>query len=40
MGEQSVGKKFTLNHLLDTSFVGSAMPTKGSFRELHSFEIY
>ncbi|PVF98364.1 hypothetical protein CPB86DRAFT_797339 [Serendipita vermifera] len=25
MGEQSVGKSFTLNHLLDTSFAGSAM---------------
>ncbi|KAF8488922.1 hypothetical protein F5888DRAFT_1622603, partial [Russula emetica] len=31
MGEQSVGKSFTLNHLVDTSFAGSAMPriTKG-----------
>ncbi|KIO18759.1 hypothetical protein M407DRAFT_31571 [Tulasnella calospora MUT 4182] len=27
MGEQSVGKSFSLNHLLDTSFVGSAMRT-------------
>ncbi|KAI9455150.1 hypothetical protein BJY52DRAFT_1224767 [Lactarius psammicola] len=27
MGEQSVGKSFTLNHLLDTSFAGSAMRT-------------
>ena len=26
-GEQSVGKSFTLNHLLDTSFAGSAMRT-------------
>ncbi|KAN0136073.1 hypothetical protein V8E53_005933 [Lactarius tabidus] len=27
MGEQYVGKKITLNQFLDTSFVGSAMPT-------------
>ncbi|KAI0302836.1 hypothetical protein B0F90DRAFT_1667445 [Multifurca ochricompacta] len=27
MGEQSVGKSFTLNHLVDTSFAGSAMRT-------------
>ncbi|KAF7308999.1 VWFA domain-containing protein [Mycena kentingensis (nom. inval.)] len=27
MGEQSVGKSYTLNHLLDTSFAGSAMRT-------------
>ncbi|KAI0692274.1 hypothetical protein BC835DRAFT_1277959 [Cytidiella melzeri] len=27
MGEQSVGKSFTLNHLADTSFAGSAMRT-------------
>ncbi|KAF8428955.1 hypothetical protein L210DRAFT_3508644 [Boletus edulis BED1] len=27
MGEQSVGKSFALNHLVDTSFVGSAMRT-------------
>ncbi|KAH9059756.1 hypothetical protein EDB87DRAFT_1562790 [Lactarius vividus] len=27
MGEQSVGKSFSLNHLLDTSFAGSAMRT-------------
>ncbi|KAH9029444.1 hypothetical protein EDB85DRAFT_1532154 [Lactarius pseudohatsudake] len=27
MGEQSVGKSFALNHLLDTSFAGSAMRT-------------
>ena len=32
MGEQSVGKSFTLNHLVDTSFAGSAMRTTGSFR--------
>jgi hypothetical protein len=36
MGEQSVGKSFTLNHLVDTSFVGSAT---GQFVELPSFEI-
>ena len=29
MGEQSVGKSFTLNHLVDTSFAGSAMRTTG-----------
>ncbi|KAH9992107.1 hypothetical protein BJV77DRAFT_1003498 [Russula vinacea] len=27
MGQQSVGKSFSLNHLLDTSFAGSAMRT-------------
>ncbi|KAI6161878.1 hypothetical protein EDD17DRAFT_1874348 [Pisolithus thermaeus] len=27
MGEQSVGKSYALNHLVDTSFVGSAMRT-------------
>ncbi|KAJ3570940.1 hypothetical protein NP233_g4078 [Leucocoprinus birnbaumii] len=27
MGEQSVGKSFALNHLMDTSFAGSAMRT-------------
>ncbi|KAF8490084.1 hypothetical protein F5888DRAFT_1808365 [Russula emetica] len=27
MGQQSVGKSFSLNHLLDTSFTGSAMRT-------------
>lgn len=27
MGEQSVGKSFTLNHLVDTSFAGSAIRT-------------
>ena len=31
MGEQSVGKSFTLNHLVDTSFAGSAMRTTGLF---------
>ena len=34
MGEQSVGKSFTLNHLVDTSFAGSAMRTTGEFSEL------
>ena len=32
MGEQSVGKSFTLNHLVDTSFAGSAMRTTGVFQ--------
>ena len=27
MGEQSVGKSFSLNHFVDTSFAGSAMRT-------------
>ena len=31
MGEQSVGKSFALNHLVDTSFAGSAMRTTGLF---------
>jgi hypothetical protein len=30
MGQQSVGKSFSLNHLLDTSFAGSAMRTTGT----------
>ena len=29
MGQQSVGKSFALNHLVDTSFAGSAMRTTG-----------
>ena len=29
MGQQSVGKSFALNHLLDTSFAGTAMRTTG-----------
>ena len=29
MGEQSVGKSFALNHLVDTSFAGSAMRATG-----------
>jgi hypothetical protein len=29
MGQQSVGKSFALNHLLDISFGGSTMGTKG-----------
>jgi len=39
MGEQSVGKSFTLNHLVDTSFTGSAMRTTGLFSEWPSPEI-
>jgi hypothetical protein len=35
MGEQSVGKSFTLNHLVDTSFEGSAMRTTGLFRVVY-----
>jgi hypothetical protein len=35
MGEQSVGKSFTLNHLVDTSFAGSAMRTTGLFQVVH-----
>jgi hypothetical protein len=35
MGEQSVGKSFTLNHLVDTSFAGSAMRTTGLFRVIY-----
>ena len=31
MGEQLVGKSFTLNHLVDTSFARSAMSTTGLF---------
>ncbi|KAI9437151.1 hypothetical protein H4582DRAFT_2058133 [Lactarius indigo] len=29
MGQQSIGKSFALNHLVDTSFAGSAMRTTG-----------
>lgn len=32
VGEQSVGKSFALNHLVDTSFAGSAMRTTGEQR--------
>ena len=35
MGEQSVGESFTLNHLVDTSFAGSAMRTTGLFQAAH-----
>ncbi|KAF8490269.1 hypothetical protein F5888DRAFT_1910021, partial [Russula emetica] len=35
MGQQSVGKSFSLNHLLDTSFTGSAMRTTGMVSALH-----
>jgi hypothetical protein len=34
MGQQSVGKSFALNHLLDTSFAGSAMRTTGTVANL------
>ena len=33
MGQQSVGKSFALNHLVDTSFAGSAMRTTGTAAE-------
>jgi len=39
MGEQSVGKSFILNHLVGTSFAGSATRTTGQSSELPSFEI-
>ena len=29
LGEQSVGKSYALNHMVDTSFAGSAMRTTG-----------
>jgi GTPase SAR1 family protein len=35
MGQQSVGKSFALNHLVDTSFAGSAMRTTGTLYCLH-----
>ena len=38
MGEQSVGKSFTLNHLVDTSFAGSAMRTTGLFYAVRNSE--
>jgi hypothetical protein len=31
MDEQSIGKSFILNHLVDISFAGSAMRTTGQF---------
>ena len=34
MGQQSVGKSFSLNHLVDTSFAGSAMRTTGIAAQL------
>jgi hypothetical protein len=37
MGEQLVGKSFMLNHLVDTSFARSAMPTTGEFLKLQFF---
>ncbi len=36
MGQQSVGKSFSLNHLLDTSFAGSAMRTTGMVYRAYS----
>jgi hypothetical protein len=39
MGEQSVGKSFALNHLVDTSFAGSAMRTTGLFRAVIDFKL-
>jgi hypothetical protein len=38
MGQQSVGKSFSLNHLLDTSFAGSAMRTTGIVSALHTVQ--
>ena len=35
MGESSVGKSFTLDHLMDTSFAGSAPGTTGLFLAVH-----
>ena len=35
MGERSVGKSFTLNHLVDTSF---AMRTTGLFQAIYGAE--
>ena len=37
MGQQSVGKSFALNHLVDTSFAGSPMRTTGM---LHCYLLY
>ena len=38
MGTQSVGKSFMLNHLVDTSFAGSAMRTTGMLTHIyHNF---
>ncbi len=34
MGQQSVGKSYSLNHLVDTSFAGSAMRTTGILSQL------
>jgi hypothetical protein len=39
MGEQSVGKSFTLNHLVDTSFAGSAMRTTGLLHAVRDSEL-
>lgn len=38
IGEQSVGKSFALNHLVDTSFAGSAMRTTGEHYKVATVE--
>jgi len=40
LGEQSVGKSFSLNHLVDTSFAGSAMRTTGKHNHLASINLH
>jgi hypothetical protein len=37
MGEKLVGKSFTLNHLVGTSFARSAMPTTGLYLKRQFF---
>ena len=39
MGEESVGKSFTLNDLVDTSFAGSAIQTIGLFIAVYDSEL-
>ena len=39
MGQQSVGKSFSLNHLVDTSFAGSAMRTTGKAAQHYDAEM-
>jgi hypothetical protein len=39
MGGQSVRESFTLNHLVDTSFAGSAMRTTGRFPSCHRLKL-
>lgn len=39
LGEQSVGKSYALNHLVDTSFAGSAMRTTGDLIDSHIFRL-